>query len=75
MNKCTVIRLKVPEEEYLIPIGVADIKRAGNDVTLVSFGKIIKTCYAAAEELEKEGISAEIIDFKNCKAYRLWLYH
>jgi len=42
---------EVPEGEYLMPIGVADIKRPGNDVTIVSFGKIIKTAYKAAEEL------------------------
>jgi pyruvate dehydrogenase E1 component beta subunit len=53
---------EVPEEEYLIEIGKADVKRTGTDVTLVSFGKIIKTCFAAAEELEKDGISCEIID-------------
>jgi pyruvate dehydrogenase E1 component beta subunit len=58
---------EVPEEEYLIPIGVADIKRKGKDVTIVSFGKIIKTAYAAAEELEKEGISAEIIDLRTVR--------
>jgi len=58
---------EVPEEEYLIPIGKADIKRSGNDVTIVSFGKIIKVCYAAAEELEKEGISCEIIDLRTIR--------
>jgi pyruvate dehydrogenase E1 component beta subunit len=58
---------EVPEEEYLIPIGKADIKRSGTDVTLVSFGKIIKTCYAAAEELEKDGISCEIVDLRTIR--------
>jgi pyruvate dehydrogenase E1 component beta subunit len=58
---------EVPEEEYLIPIGKADIKRVGSDVTLVSFGKIIKTCFAAAEELEKEGVSCEIIDLRTIR--------
>jgi pyruvate dehydrogenase E1 component beta subunit len=58
---------EVPEEEYLIPIGKADIKRVGSDVTLVSFGKIIKTCFTAAEELEKEGISCEIIDLRTIR--------
>jgi len=57
----------VPEEEYLIPIGVADIKRAGNDVTIVSFGKIIKQAYIAAEELAKEGIDCEIIDLRTVR--------
>jgi pyruvate dehydrogenase E1 component beta subunit len=58
---------EVPEEEYVIEIGKADIKRAGTDVTIVSFGKIIKTCYAAADELEKEGISCEIIDLRTIR--------
>lgn len=58
---------EVPEEEYLIPIGKADVKRSGTDVTLVSFGKIIKTCFAAAEELEKDGISCEIIDLRTIR--------
>ncbi|MEZ7497063.1 pyruvate dehydrogenase complex E1 component subunit beta [Leeuwenhoekiella aequorea] len=58
---------EVPEGDYLIPIGVADIKRAGKDVTIVSFGKIIKEAYTAADELEKEGISCEIIDLRTVR--------
>jgi pyruvate dehydrogenase E1 component beta subunit len=58
---------EVPEGEYLIPIGVADIKRAGTDVTLVSFGKIIKEVYKAADELAKENISAEVIDLRTIR--------
>ena len=58
---------EVPTEEYLIPIGVADIKRSGTDVTLVSFGKIMKVTLAAAQELEKEGISAEVIDLRSVR--------
>lgn len=58
---------QVPQEEYLIPIGVADIKRAGTDVTIVSFGKIMKVALAAAEELAKEGISAEVIDLRSVR--------
>ena len=58
---------EVPEGEYTIPIGVADIKREGTDVTIVSFGKIIKDAYKAAEELEKEDISCEIIDLRTVK--------
>jgi pyruvate dehydrogenase E1 component beta subunit len=53
--------------KFLIPIGVADIKRAGTDVTIVSFGKIIKEAYAAAEVLEKDGISCEIIDLRTVR--------
>ena len=58
---------EVPIEEYLIPFGVADIKRPGTDVTIVSFGKIMKVALAAAEELEKENISAEVIDLRTVR--------
>ncbi|MDT0539312.1 MULTISPECIES: pyruvate dehydrogenase complex E1 component subunit beta [Croceitalea] len=57
----------VPEGDYTIPLGVADIKREGKDVTIVSFGKIIKEAYKAADELEKEGISCEIIDLRTVR--------
>jgi pyruvate dehydrogenase E1 component beta subunit len=53
---------EVPEGEYLTPIGVADIKREGTDVTIVTFGKIYHEVAKAAEELAKDGISAEVID-------------
>lgn len=58
---------EVPDSEYLIPIGVADVKRQGTDVTLVTFGKITKVTLAAAEELAKEGISAEVIDLRTIR--------
>lgn len=58
---------EVPEEEYLIPIGKADIKRAGTDVTIVSFNKMMKVALGAAEELQKEGISAEVIDLRTIR--------
>ena len=58
---------EIPEGEYVIPIGVADIKREGSDVTIVSFGKIIKEALAAADELAKEGISCEIIDLRTIR--------
>jgi len=57
----------IPEGEYLIPIGVADIKRTGTDVTIVSFGRIMKMAIAAAEELQKENISAEVIDLRTIR--------
>lgn len=53
---------EVPEEEYLLPIGKCFIKRPGKDVTIVSFNKMMKIALAAAEELAKEGIEAEVID-------------
>lgn len=58
---------EVPEGEYLIPIGKADIKRKGTDVTIVSFGKIIKEAYIAADALAKEGIECEIIDLRTIR--------
>lgn len=58
---------EVPTEEYLIPIGSADVKKGGTDVTIVSFGKIMKVALAAANELEKEGISAEVIDLRSVR--------
>lgn len=58
---------EVPEGEYTIPIGVADIKREGSDVTIVSFGKIIKEAYKAAEELQNDGVSCEIIDIRTVR--------
>lgn len=57
----------VPDGEYLIPIGLADIKRSGSDVTLVSFNKMMKVVLAAAEALEAEGISAEVIDLRSIR--------
>ena len=58
---------QVPEGEYLIPIGVADVKREGKDVTIVSYGKILKVALQAAEDLAKEGISAEVIDLRTVR--------
>jgi pyruvate dehydrogenase E1 component beta subunit len=60
-------KMDVPAEEYIIPIGLADTKRAGTDITIVSFGKIMKVALAAAEELQKEGISAEVIDLRTVR--------
>ena len=58
---------EVPEEEYVIEIGKAKIVREGSDVTIVSFNKMMKVAIAAAEELEKEGISAEVIDLRTIR--------
>ncbi|WP_299208840.1 pyruvate dehydrogenase complex E1 component subunit beta [uncultured Dokdonia sp.] len=58
---------EVPDGEYILPIGVAEIKREGTDVTIVSFGKIIKEAYKAADELAKDGISCEIIDLRTVR--------
>lgn len=58
---------EIPEEEYLIPIGKADIKREGTDVTIVSYNKMMKVALKAAEELEHLGISAEVIDLRTIR--------
>jgi len=57
----------VPEEDYTLPIGVADIKRSGDHVTIVSFGKIIKVALEAAEEMANEGIEVEVIDLRTVR--------
>ena len=53
---------EVPEEDYTIPIGVADVKRQGKDVTVIAVGLMVRRALEAAEILEKEGISLEVID-------------
>jgi len=58
---------EVPDGEYIIPIGVSDIKRSGKDVTIVSYGKIIKEAYKAADKLIDENIDCEIIDLRTLR--------
>lgn len=58
---------EVPEEEYLIPIGLADVKRKGTDITIVSYNKMMKVALETAEVLQKEGISAEVIDLRTIR--------
>ena len=58
---------EVPEEEYLIPIGLANVVREGKDVTIVSFNKMMKIANAAADELAKDGIEAEVIDLRTIR--------
>ncbi|MEI6265085.1 MAG: pyruvate dehydrogenase complex E1 component subunit beta [Sphingobacteriia bacterium] len=58
---------EVPEEEYYIPLGKADVKKQGRDVTIVSYNKMMKVALGAAAELEKEGISAEVIDLRTIR--------
>jgi len=60
-------KCEVPEEEYYIPLGKADVKRQGRDVTIVSFNKMMKVALGAATELEKEGVSAEVIDLRTIR--------
>tara|TARA_B100000963_G_scaffold66712_1_gene54853 strand:+ start:87 stop:1067 length:981 start_codon:yes stop_codon:yes gene_type:complete len=58
---------QVPEEEYTIPIGEAEVKKYGSDVTVVSFGKIIKEVFKASEKLKEENIDLEIIDLRTIR--------
>ena len=58
---------EVPEEEYLIPLGKAEVKITGKDVTLVSFGKILKQAQIAVDKLKEEGIAVELIDLRTIR--------
>ena len=60
-------KMEVPEEEYVIPIGNAKVCKEGNSVTIVSYGKMMKTVFEADKELVKEGISVEIIDLRTIR--------
>ncbi len=61
-NRLLSMKGPVPEEEYTIPLGVADIKRKGTDVTVVAVAWLVHEALAAATELEKDGISVEVVD-------------
>lgn len=58
---------EVPEEEYTIPLGVADIKREGSDISLIAHGRAVLTSLAAAEILAKDGINAEVVDLRSIR--------
>lgn len=62
-------RQDVPEEEYTIPLGKADIKREGKDVSIIAYGAMVHEALKAAEELEKEGYSAEVIDLRTISPF------
>ncbi|HZP03013.1 MAG TPA: transketolase C-terminal domain-containing protein, partial [Terriglobia bacterium] len=56
----------VPEEEYLVPIGVADVKRVGSDLTIIAWGPAVKDALKAADQLKSEsGVAAEVIDLRS----------
>jgi pyruvate dehydrogenase E1 component beta subunit len=62
------VRGQVPDDEdYLVPIGVSDIKRAGKDVTLVSYSKMIQITLEAADKLAELGVEAEVIDLRSLR--------
>jgi len=60
-------RGEVPEGDYLVPIGVSDVKRSGSDVTIVSYAKGLQVALAAAERLSAEGVEAEVIDLRSLR--------
>ncbi|MDR2771487.1 MAG: alpha-ketoacid dehydrogenase subunit beta [Clostridiales Family XIII bacterium] len=55
----------VPEGEYIVPIGLANVKRAGEDVSVISYGRMVQSCLDAADKLAAEGISAEVLDLRS----------
>lgn len=57
-------RQEVPEEEYTIPLGKADVKREGNDLSIITYGAMVQESLKAAEALEKDGHSVEVIDLR-----------
>jgi pyruvate dehydrogenase E1 component beta subunit len=59
------VRGEVPDGEYTIPLGVADVKRKGGDVTLISYGRTVPMCLEAADSLARAGINAEVIDIRS----------
>jgi len=62
-----LVKDEVPDEEYLTPIGKADIKRAGSDVTIICHSKMVHQSLAAAQKLEAEGIDAEVLDLRTVR--------
>ena len=61
------IRGEVPEEDYVVPLGVADVKRQGEDITVIAYGAMVHESLAAAEDLAQEGIDVEVVDLRTLK--------
>ena len=59
-----MVRGDVPEGDYTIPLGVADVKRQGTDITIVSYGLTLHYCLEAAEQISGEGVSVEVVDLR-----------
>lgn len=58
---------EVPEEDYVLPIGKADVKRQGKDVTIITYSRMVNVCLEAAEKLSRQGVSAEVVDLRTLK--------
>jgi pyruvate dehydrogenase E1 component beta subunit len=61
------VREEVPEDDYTVPIGKSKVQREGNDVTIVTYSKMLETSTKAADQLAKEGIQAEIVDLRSLR--------
>ncbi|MDX8431515.1 MAG: pyruvate dehydrogenase complex E1 component subunit beta [Candidatus Algichlamydia australiensis] len=61
------MKAEIPEEEYLVPIGKAKIVKEGSDLTLISYSRMLGVCLQAAEEMERRGVSVEVIDLRTVK--------
>ena len=68
-NKYLYRRIKdeVPEEEYVVPIGVAKVRRQGDDISVITYGAMVHESLTAAEQLAKEGIQVEVVDLRSLK--------
>ena len=62
-----LVRGEVPDEEYTLPIGQADVKRAGEDVSVITYGLMLHHCLEAAEALAAEGVSVEVVDLRSLR--------
>ena len=62
-----LVRGEVPEEEYTVPLGIAEVKRAGRNITIVSYGLVLHYCLEAAEQVAAEGIEVEVVDLRTLK--------
>jgi pyruvate dehydrogenase E1 component beta subunit len=67
LNLYHAFRDEVPEDDYTVPIGKAKVVREGKDITIISYGLMVHTAMKAAEELEKSGIQAEVIDLRTLR--------
>jgi len=62
-----LVRGEVPEEEYTLPLGKADIKRTGEDISVITYGLMVHHCLEAALEMEREGVSVEVVDLRTVR--------
>ena len=62
-----LVRGEVPEEDYTVPLGIAEVKRAGRNITVVSYGLMLHYCLEAAEQVAGEGIEVEVVDLRTLK--------